>query len=156
MVFRDALPADAQGPVVVVPAVRSLDDPPPGLLAANRSGQWRFSSTANMRHDVALPRFSLWFLVVVALVEAEVVWATATVLSTEDDRIERLADHAHVGDVRSGQRDAEGNAATVGQDVALGAELGAIGRIGPGELPPFGAFTEALSREAHAQSIPTC
>ena len=45
------------------------------------------------------------------------------------------------------QRDCDGNAATVGEDVAFRAKLSTICRIGTGKAPPLGAFTEALSRE---------
>ncbi len=156
MMFGNSLPANSQCTEVVVPAVRTLDNPAPGLLTADRAGQRWFSSTTNMRSDMTTASFLLGFLVVVSLVQAHIVGHSSTIVFTQHDRVERLADHMHVVDVGARQRYGERDTVPVGQDVAFCPELSAIGRVGPGELPPFGAFTEALSRDAHAQSMPTC
>jgi len=150
------LPSDPQRAKVVVPAVRALDDPTSRLFAANRPSECRLSPTTNMGFDVSTPRLAFGLFVIVALVEAEVVGHPSTVAPAQYDRVERLADHVHVVDVGAGQRNAERNSLSVGEDVAFRPELAAIGRVGSSELPPFGAFTETLSRDAHAQSIPTC
>ena len=104
--------------------------------------------------DAARHNSSLRVVIVVALIETEVLRSTGPAWRGDDHGIERLADHPLVVDVRPGQRDAEYDAAPVGDDVALRSQLSAIGRIGPREFPPFGAFTEALSSEAQAHSMP--
>ena len=152
----DSFPPNSQRAEVVVPAVCSLDDPAAGLFATDGAGERAFSSTANVWCNVTLPGLTLGLLIVVPFVEADVVWSPSTIAPTENDGVERLADHVLVVDVGPRQRDAERDPISVGQDVALGTELCAIRRVGSGEFPPFGAFTEALSRDAHAQSMPTC
>ena len=73
----------------------------------------------------------------------------------ERNRVERFADHVHVVHVGAGQRDGKRDALPVGQDVPFGAEFCAIGRAGAREVPPFGAFTLALSIDAQSHSMPT-
>jgi len=150
------LPPDSQRPEVVVPAVGSLDDPAASLLAADRSGERRLASTPDVRFDVAFLRVALRLRVVVSLVEAEIVRHSPSIGSAQDDRVERTSDHVHVMDVGARQRDAERNTSSIRQYMAFRAEFRAIRGVGPSEPPPFGAFTETLSREAHAQSMPTC
>lgn len=93
--------------------------------------------------------------VVKAFVEAEVRGATRSARRTKDYGIERRAGHPLVVDVRSGYLDGDRHAASVGQDVAFCAEFCPIGRIGARVVPPFGAFTLALSSEHHFRSTPT-
>ena len=109
-----------------------------------------------MRCNAAPFRFGFAVLVIVAFVEADVLRTPRPARSANGDRIERLADHPLVVDVGAGQREANWYAATIGQYMALGAELSAIGGIGTGKVPPFGAFTEALSSDDQFQSIPRC
>lgn len=107
-----------------------------------------------MRLDAARTNSSLCVVIVVTLVEAEVLRATGPAGRGDNHRIERLANHPLVVDVRPSQGDAEYDAAPVGDDMAFRSELSTIGRIGTREFPPLGAFTEALSSEAQAHSIP--
>jgi hypothetical protein len=136
-----------------VPAICSLDDPAAGS-PPDAADERPFASSANVGHHTALARLVLGVVVVVALVEAEIPRPPRTAWRLNGDCVERRADHPLVVNVRSGQGDREGNAATVGQDMALAAQLRAIGRVGASEFPPFGAFTMALSSEAQSQSIP--
>ena len=106
--------------------------------------------------DAAHANRGFGIVVVVALVEAEILRSTGAARRRDDHGIERLGDHPLVVDVRAGQRHADRDAPTVGNDMAFRAELATIGRIGPCEIPPLGALTDALSREAQAQSMPRC
>jgi len=147
------LPANSQAAEVVVPTVGALDHPTP-RPAAHAADQGRFAPAANVRSHAALACLVLAILVVVALVEADVLWSTRSTRGADRNRIKRGAYHPLVVDVRAGQRDGEGDPAPVGQNVAFCAEFSAIGRIGAREVPPLGAFTEALSSDAHSKSRP--
>lgn len=155
MVGGLALVSDEERPEAVVPAVGSLDHPAPRLLPANRSSERRFAATTDVAADAPLAQVAFGLRIVVALVEAEVLGTPWTSRRAEHHRIERLADHIEVGDVRSRQHDGQGNAPAVGQDVALGAEFPAITGTRARVLPPFGAFTMTPSREHQARSAPT-
>lgn len=149
---RLRLPADSQRAEVVVPAVRTLDHPatrPTALALASI-----LATASKVRLDAARANSSLCVVLVVTLVEAEVLRATGPAGRGDNHRIERLANHPLVVNVCAGQRDAEHDTAPVRDDVAFRSQLSTIGRIGPRELPPLGAFTEALSSEAQAHSMP--
>ena len=107
-----------------------------------------------MQADASARDLTRGVVVVVALVEAEVARSTWTTRRAKRNSVERLSSEPLVVDIGAGQRDGDRDAAPVGKDVALRAKLSTICRIGSGEAPPFGAFTEALSREHQFQSIP--
>jgi len=92
--------------------------------------------------------------VVVALVEADVFRATRAARTADGDCVEDLADHRSVGHVGAGDERCDRDATAVGEDVALYAAFRPVRRVRTREVPPFGAFTEALSRELHFQSMP--
>jgi hypothetical protein len=150
-----AFPADTERAEVVVPAVRPLDDPST-RPTADATDQRLLAAAANVWNDATCPGFVLWVGVVVPLVEAQVHRPTRTSRCADEDGVERGAHHPFIVHVRSRQGDGERNASAVSQNVAFAAEFCAIGRIRAGEFPPLGAFTVALSREVHAQSIPRC
>ena len=148
-----SLPAYSQTAKVVVPAVCALDDPA-SRFAANTTNQRRLTAAANVWLHTALTCLFLGVVVVVALVQADVLGTSWSARSVDRHRIECGAHHPLVVYVGTGQRDGEGNPAPVGQNMALGAEFSAISGIGTREVPPFGAFTEALSSDAHSRSRP--
>lgn len=148
-----SLPAHEETAISVVPAVGAFDDPAPGL-AADASDQRLLAAAADVRDDSALTRFGLGLTVVVALVEAEVVRTTDAAPGAKRHGIERLGHHPLVVDVRRCDLHSDGHAARIGQDVTLDAFLSAIGRVGTRMVPPFGAFTIALSRLHQRQSMP--
>lgn len=148
-------PADAKSAEVVVPAVRPLDDPST-RPTADAADQRLLSAATNVRDDATCSGFVFGVSVVVPFVEAQVHRPARTSRRTDEDGVERGAHHPFVVDVRSRQGDGERDTSAVSQNVAFAAKFCAIGRIRAGELPPFGAFTVALSREVHAQSIPRC
>ena len=138
-----------------MPAIGAFHDPSSRLLSANGSCERWFAASTNVRLDSAGPRFPLGFVVVVAFVETNILGTPRSARSAELHGIQGLAYHVHVVDVGAAQRDRQRNALTVYEDVAFGAEFRAIGRIRTRELPPLGALTLALSRDAHSHSIPT-
>lgn len=152
VVLRDHLPADAQPAEVVVPAVGALDDPATRL--AGLAALLLLASSTKMQPDASTSDLARGVVVVVPFVETEIAWSTWTSRRTQWNGVERLPSKPLVVHVGAGQRDGDGDAAPVGEHVPLRAKLSTICRIGPGEAPPFGAFTEALSREHQFQSIP--
>jgi hypothetical protein len=148
------LVTDEQASEAVVPAVGPLNDPA-SRLALGASDERLFAATTDVRSHVAIPDLLLGVAVVVPLVQAQVVGTTRTSRAAEDDCVERGAGHPLVVNVRRRQFDADRNATPVGQDMAFCAEFCAIGGTGAGVVPPFGAFTVALSSEHHLRSTPT-
>ncbi len=148
-----SLPAHQETSESVVPGVRSLHDPPP-WLASNDTDQRLLAASSNMRTDAAQTDGGSHVWVVVPLVETDVLGTARTSGATHDDSIENFTDHRAVWHVGAGDQRGERNAATVGQNVAFDAAFRAIGRIWAREVPPFGAFTEALSSELHFQAMP--
>lgn len=138
----------------VMPAVGSLDDPP-ARLSAHAADERLFASPPDVRDDAPIANLAFGVRVVEAFVQAEVRRATRPAWCSKHDGVERRAGHPLVVDIRSGDLDGDRDAASVGQDVAFGAEFCAIGRIGARVVPPFGAFTLALSSEHHFRSTPT-
>lgn len=152
IVLRDRFPPNAERAEIVVPAVRALDDPATGTTALAPP---RFlAAPTKMQSDTAARDLARGIVVVIAFVEAEVPRSTRSARRTERNSVECFAREPLVVDVGAGQRDGDGDAATVGEDVTFRAKLSTICRIGTGEAPPLGAFTEALSREHQFQSIP--
>ena len=136
-----------------MPAIGALDDPaawPTSYAADERL----FATSTDVWRDATSFRFRFGIPVIVALVETDVFWTARSSWPANRDRIKRRADHPLVVDVGAGQHKANRYAATIGQYMALGAEFSTIGGIGTGEVPPFGAFTEALSSDDHFQSMP--
>lgn len=148
-----SLPAHEETAESVVPGVRSLHDPPP-RLAAHHADQRLLAASSNMRADAAQTDGRGYVRVVVALVETEMLGTPRTSGAAHDDGIEDFTDHRAVWHVGAGDECGERDAATVGQNVAFDATFRAVRRIWAREVPPFGAFTEALSSEAQAHSMP--
>jgi hypothetical protein len=136
-----------------VPAIGALDDPT-SRSTANASDERLLSAATNMRNDPSPSNFGLGVFVVVSLVETQIFWSAWPSRRTNGNRVQRLAHEPLVVHVGASERKANRHASTVGQYVAFCAKLAAIGGILPSEVPPFGAFTEALSREHQVQSMP--
>jgi hypothetical protein len=137
-----------------MPAIGTFDNPP-SRLAANTTDQRRLTSATDVRFHSAFACLLLGIIVVVPFVEADVLGQYRPEHSPNRNRIKRGTYHPLVVDIGAGQGDCQWNPATVGQNVAFRAEFCTIGRIWPRDIPPFGAFTEALSSEAHSRSSPT-
>jgi hypothetical protein len=147
------LPSHEQAAEAVVPRVGAFDDPTP-RLAADLADQRLFAAPSNMCSDSAYANRGGDVRVVVALVEAKVLRASRAAGTSHDHCIKNSADHRRVRHVGSADQCSERDTATVGQDVPFYATFRAVRRIWPREVPPFGAFTEALSRELHFHAIP--
>lgn len=132
-----------------MPGVGAFDDPASGL-AIDAAEQWSFAATPDVRTDASRTHGVFCVGVVVALVEAEVLGPPWAARSANDDVVEHIADHPLVVDV--GTRDAHRQryAARVGQHVTFHPAFRAVRRVGTGKVPPFGAFTVALSSEVHS------
>jgi hypothetical protein len=155
VIFGGTLPPDPQRAKVVVPAIGSFNDPAPRLFAADGAGESGLSPTPNVRPDAASASLAFGLVIVIPFVQAEVLRTSGPARRTQWNRVERPADHVHVVDVGPRKRHRQRDALTVGQDMAFCAEFCAIGRIGAGEVPPFGALTLALSSDAQSHSMPT-
>ena len=147
------LPAYEQTTESVVPRVRALDDPTP-RLAAHFADEGLLATPPDVRSNSAEANGGSYVRVVVALVEAQVFGASRAAWATHDNRVEHIADHGGVWHVRSADQRRDRHAAAVGQYMAFYAAFRPVRRVWPHEGPPFGAFTEALSRELHFHAIP--
>ena len=146
--FSFALPAGAESSKAIVPTVGPLDDPAPRFPANVAHERW-FTPSSDVRLHSAIECFQFGVVVVVAFVEAEVLRQNRSEHSADGNCVQRRAHHPLVVDVGPGQRDRQRDTTTVGQNMAFGAEFSTIGRIRARDIPPLGAFTEALSSEAH-------
>jgi hypothetical protein len=146
-------PTDKQAAEAVVPGVGSLDDPP-SRFAAHAPDKRLLSAATDVRTDTAKPNCGGDVRVVVALVETHVRGATRATRTADGDSVEDLADHRCVRHVGTGDERCDRDAACVGENMALYAAFRPVRRVRTREVPPFGAFTEALSRELHSQSMP--
>lgn len=136
-----------------MPAVCAFNNP--AARTSARAGDKRlFPWSTNVRDDASFACFVFWIVVVVALVQTQMPGSPRPSRRFYQNGVQGSADHPLVVNVCSGQGDGERDAAAVGQNMSLAAELGPIGRIGTRELPPLGALTMALSSEAQSQSIP--
>lgn len=136
-----------------MPAIGAFHDPA-ARPATNATDQRSLAASANMWSNAAASNCDFTVSIVVAFIETDMFGAAGTTRCANRHRIEGRADHPFVVDVGARQLDANWYATTIGQYVSLGAELSAISGTGTRESPPFGAFTEALSRDDHFQSIP--
>ncbi len=147
------LPAYEQATESIVPRVCTLDDPTP-RLAAHFADKGLFAAPPDVRSNSAKANRGSYVRVVVALVEAQVFGASGAAWATHDNCVEHIANHRGVWHVRSADQRCDRHAAAVGQDMAFYAAFRPVRRVRPREVPPFGAFTEALSRELHFQAMP--
>jgi len=149
----DTLPADEKTPEAIDPAVRSLDDPAPGL-AVDTADHGRLTAATNVRNDPALTNSILATSIVIALVEAEMLRPTGAARTSHNNRVEGVRHHPHVGDVRPGCHNGDRHAIGVRQKMAFDARFCAIGGVRTRLVPPFGAFTIELSRLVHSRFKP--
>ena len=88
IVLCESFPPDEQATKAVVPTVGALDYPSP-RFAAHAADEWLLSSSTNVRRDPSNANGSLCVLVVVALVQAQVCWASRSTRCSDHDRVER-------------------------------------------------------------------
>ena len=153
VVSANSFPAHKQAAEAVVPGVGALHDPP-ARLALNAAQQRLLPAASDVRDDPAGSHGRLGVRVVVALVQAEVLGAAWAARRASDHRVEGLADEPLVVDVGAGDLGGQRDTPTVGQNVAFDAAFRPIRGVGASEVPPFGAFTMALSSEDHFHWMP--
>jgi hypothetical protein len=153
VVSSDSLPANEQSAEAVVPGVGALHHPT-ARLALHAAEQRFLAAAPDVRRDPASSNGSLCVGVVVAFVETEIQRPARAARRAHDHSVKRLGHEPLVVDVGAGDLGGQRNAAPVRQDVAFDAAFRAIRRVRAGEVPPFGAFTMALSSEDHFHWMP--
>jgi hypothetical protein len=153
VVSADSFPSDEQPAEAVVPGVGALHDPA-ARLALDPADERLIAPAPDVGRDPTSANGSLSVGVVVPFVEAEVLGPAWTACRPQDDGIECLGDQPLFVNVGAGDLCGERDAAAIGQDVAFDAAFRAIGGVGTREIPPFGAFTMALSSEDHFHGMP--
>ena len=121
---------------------------------ANAAKQRLLATASHVRSHTALACLGPAVVVVVALIQADVLRSPRTARSIDCNGVERGTHHPLVVDVRARQGHGEWDATPIRQNVAFCAEFSAIGWTRAREVPPLGAFTEALSSDAHSRSSP--
>jgi hypothetical protein len=148
-----SLPAYEQATEAVVPRVGAFDDPAP-RLTAYFADEWLLAAPSDVRSDPSKANRRCDVRIVVALVETQVLGTPRTSRTSYDHRVEYVANHRRVWHIRSADQHCERDTATICQYMTFYAAFRAVRRVRPREVPPFGAFTEALSRELHFHAIP--
>lgn len=149
-----ALPPNEQPPELIVPGVRSLNDPT-ARFSANAPNERLLTATTNVRLNLATTHGALDVRVVVTLVETQVLWPTRAACSAQGDRVKHRSHQPFVVHVRCGNLQRNRHAPAIGQNMPFRAAFRTIGRVGTRMVPPFGAFTMALSRLVQSRPTPT-
>lgn len=148
-----SFPANEQSPKTIVPGVGALNDPA-SRLPAHSTDEGLLAAPANVWANTAQANRGSHVWIVVTLVETEVFRSPRPTRATHDNGVEHFADYASVRNVCPCDDRCDGHAAPVGQNVPFNPAFCAVRRIWPREVPPFGAFTEALSNELHFSAAP--
>lgn len=136
-----------------MPGVGPLDNPAP-WLSSNAPNERSLAPTTDVWRDAPRSDSRFYVSIIVALVEAQVFGASWATRTAQHNRVERVRDEPLVMDIRAGDLGRKRHATTIGEDVALDPPLCAIRRVRTGQVPPLGAFTIALSNEAHFHWMP--
>ena len=153
VVGRDALPADEQSSKPIVPAVGAFDDPA-SRPTADTADQGFLSAPTNVGSDSSLAHCGFRIGVVVALVQAQIVWPPRTARCLQDDSVERSGHHPLVVDVGAGDHHRQRDTTTIRQNVPFHPEFRAVRRIRTCVAPPLGALLMALSSDAKSHLMP--
>ena len=138
-----------------MPRPGSLDYPAFGLVASSIARRNSFSSMTDAGCVAAFGDRSRYLRVVVAFVEAEVLWSpTRRLRPTGGYAVQDPGCCFHI--VQVGFRDQNGkrSASLVCEEMPLRAKLGPIRRIRTRGFPPKGAFTVRLSSDCHSHRMP--
>ena len=147
-----AFVADGEAAVATEPGQRPLHDP---AVAAQASAALDASS-GDAREDAPAATGLSAVGKVVGLVRMQFAGPSARpadALSDRRDSINHALKELAVVDVRRAEREGKGDAARVGEDVALGPWPAPVRGAGPGLFAPLFAGTLALSRAARRQSM---
>src|SRR6266436_1757413 len=168
VILRFLLPAREQLPVAVEPGVRAFHDPAARPCAAS-TGAAFFTPRANVGDIAPMAQGARDRWGVVALVEAEMLLGVGR--GPHDALVEQRAQAALIMPVGRRDQQPDGDAAPVGEDMALRATLAPVGGVGPRFFPhpaglcgascrPTATATRARARRhsiraAAATSLPT-
>lgn len=136
-----------------MPAVGALDDPA-ARLSVDDAQQRRLATASDVRDDPSLAYLAFGVRVVVALVQTKVDRAARSARRPDDHGVEGGSRHPLVVNVGAGDLYGERDAASIREDVTFDTFLRAIRGVRSSVIPPFGAFTIALSRLDHFHAIP--
>jgi hypothetical protein len=153
VVGADSLPAHEQSAEAIVPGVGTLDHPA-ARLPLDAAKQGLLAAAPYVGRDPSNADSGLGVLEVVPLVQAQVLGPARAARCAKHNSIERVGNEVFVVDVGAGDLGRQRNAAAVGQDVTFDPAFRAIRGVRAGEVPPFGAFTMALSSEDHFHWMP--
>src|SRR5262249_55129778 len=152
VVLRLLLPPDEQLATAVEPRGRPFDDPSARLCPVPARAAL-LAATANMRDVAATAAGVFGIRVVVAFVQAEMLLGVGR--GPHDARVQQLADRFLVRPIRRSEGNGDGHPGAVGEMMALGAGLRAIGGIGAGFFPrPAGLCATTRLRTATATAGP--
>ncbi len=116
--------------------MRGLDDPAPGLAVTMPLGLGLLAARAQMQGEPEFSRQSSWIGIVVALVQAQVLFAaTGRPGALYAHRVQRVTHEQVIVAVGARDGHADRCAPSVGQHRALHAPLAPVGRVGAGFFP---------------------
>ena len=139
VILRLFLPADEQLATSVEPGGHAFHHPAPGASPAAARAPF-LAAAPNVRDVAAATDRPLGINVVVAFVQTEMLRDGAG--RADDARVEQQGDGFLVGAVSGSEGNRDREAGTVGEMVARGAGLGAIGRVGTGFSPAQRGFAQ--------------
>jgi len=104
--------------------------------------------------DTSATDFSLYIPIIITFIEAEILGTAGTAWAAQHHCIEGRRQTPFVVDIGAGDRQCERHATPIRQDVTLAPAFRSVRRIRARLVPPFGAFTEALSIEVQSRPTP--
>src|SRR6266545_1591297 len=136
------LPAHQDAPKAVHPTVAAFNNPAAGALTSlTRDLLGFFATCANVGRKAKLRQDRPHLVVVIAFVQTHALRLLCAGFGTRNhDAFDRGTQQFHVVPVGAVNRQPNRDAVALGQQAALDAALGAVGRIGAGLFPPRAAL----------------
>ena len=147
-----AFVTDGEATVADEPSQCPLHDP----AVATQASAALDASWSDTREDAPSPAGLPAVGKVIGLIGVELGGAPsrpASALADRRDGVDHALEALAVVDGRRAERERKGDAARIGEDVALGARLAAVRRVGPSLFTPLFAGMLALSSAARLQSM---
>jgi hypothetical protein len=154
IVQSGALPSNQKPAELIVPSVGSFNNPS-ARLPEDAAEECVLTTAANVRSNLTRANRPLDISVVVTLVEAQVLWSSRAARTTQRNGIENRSYHPLVVHVRCGNLERDRHASSISQNMSFRATFRPVCRVGTRVVPPFGAFTMALSRLVQSSPTPT-
>lgn len=154
VVQRGAFPSNEKPAKLIVPRVGSFNDPS-SRLSTNAAEECVLTAAADVRSNLTNANRFLDISVVVSLVETQVLRSPRAACSTQCNGIENRGYHPLVVHVGRGNLQRNRYTPAIGQDVPFRATFRPICGVWARVVPPFGAFTMALSRLVQSSPAPT-